>query len=121
MKNLIALFLTAVTLLAGSATITSAQKPQGPNAAGSDMSSIGKAADAPAAASTGSRFTVSANAVRYHTYRMAAGGTVRIELSGDGDTDLDMYVYSSEGVLIDKRESFSDSEVSYITANRAGA
>ncbi len=124
MKNLIAIVLVAAALISGTALSSFAQKPQGPNAAaGADNSPLlGKAAVAPAASTgtTNFRFTVSANAVRYHTYRMAAGETVRIELSGDGDTDLDMYVYSSDGVLIDKRESFSDSEVSYITANRAG-
>ena len=118
MKNFAALFLTVATLLVGTASNTWGQKPQILNAMEmNDSISIGK----PTEERSGDvRFTVSAYEVRYHTYRMTAGERITIQLVGDGDTDLDMYVYSAEGILIDSRESFSDVETSYITAYRSG-
>ena len=117
MKNLIALILTAATLFTGSALNAAAQKPQGPNALAAGEIAIGKPAETDAGSSY---FTVGANSVRYHTYRMAAGERIRIELTGDGSTDLDMHVYSSNGTLIDSRTGYSDIETSYITAYRSG-
>ena len=115
MKNLVALFLTVVVLVSGSALNAFAQKPTVAGAA-ADIS-IGKPTEAD---SSSAYFTVSANAVRYHTYYMTAGERIRIDLAGDGDTDLDMYVYSSNGVLISSREGASDIETSYIDAYRSG-
>jgi hypothetical protein len=51
---------------------------------------------------------------------MTDGENIRIELTGDGDTDLDMYVYASNGTLIDSRQGSSDIETSYITAYGSG-
>ena len=106
MKNLIAYFLMVATLVTGSVTFASAQKPQ--------SNGIGKAADATteAANSAPRYFTVSGSMTRYHTYRMNKGENARIVLDGDGDTDLDLYVYDGNGNLIDSATGYGDYEVS---------
>ena len=114
MKKMIAYLMLTISVFTGSATFLTAQKPQ-IFSASSSSESMSDASE-PAA----SVFEVGGGSVRYHTYRMFAGERVRIELSGDGDTDLDMYVYSSDGVLIDQLEGSSDFETSYIRANRSG-
>ena len=47
---------------------------------------------------------------RYTTYNVSfvAGYIAEVGLSGDGDTDLDLYVYDSNGNLIVADESYSD-------------
>jgi hypothetical protein len=104
-----------LTFSTGAVTFATAQKPQ----------YLSPSSETEAPASDANEFStnifeVGAGSVRYHTYRMSAGERVRIELSGDGDTDLDMYVYSSDGVLIDKQEGSSDDEASLIRAYRPG-
>ena len=61
-------------------------------------------------------FTVSANTTRYHNYQLYAGECVRVVLNGDGDTDLDLYVYDSAGRLIESSTGYSDYETLDITA-----
>lgn len=118
MKKLVALVITVVVFVTGSALNAFAQKPtimDVPETSGNI--SIGKPAEADPASSL---FTVNANSVRYHTYRMTAGENIRIDLEGDGDTDLDMYVYASNGNLICSREGASDIETAFITAYGSG-
>jgi hypothetical protein len=111
----IAYFVLILSFLVGSTAVINAQKPQ-------SLESASEADYLLLASSTSNAdiFEVGASSFRYHTYRMSAGERVRIELSGDGDTDLDMYVYSSDGSLIDQLESYADSETSYVSAIRSG-
>ena len=64
-------------------------------------------------------FAVGAGSACYHPYRVTAGERIQIEVSGDGDTELDMYVYSPDGALIDEQSSYSDMESSYFTSYRS--
>jgi hypothetical protein len=118
MKNLFALILTVVVSVTGLGLNAFSQKPQGPNvaeAAGNVSVSM------PAEAESGNAyFTVGAFSTRYHTYRMSAGESIRIDLVGDGSTDLDMYVYASNGSLICSRQGASDIETCYIDAYGSG-
>jgi len=45
-----------------------------------------------------------------HTWVYSAGTTriVRVALKGDGDTDLDVYVYNSQGLLVARDTGLSD-------------
>jgi len=59
----------------------------------------------------GPRYQVDAvNAKSYLDYQLAftAGRLAEIVLSGDGDTDLDLYVYDANGNLIAYSEDYSD-------------
>jgi hypothetical protein len=51
---------------------------------------------------------VSANSTDSYTVRFRAGELAEIVLSGDGDTDLDLYVYDANGNLIAKDDDYSD-------------
>jgi hypothetical protein len=51
---------------------------------------------------------VRAGGTDVYTRYWSAGNTVRIAVSGDGDTDLDLYVYSPGGNLIAKDDDNSD-------------
>jgi len=115
MKNLVAYVLIAITLISGAVTSAPARKPDL-----SQPTSIDPVANNAAFSSEPRTFTVGANSVRYHTYSMTAGERVQIILSGDGSTDLDLYVYSSEGVRIDSQEGATDYEVSNVVAYRSG-
>ncbi len=101
MKNLIAYFLMVVTLITGSVTFASAN---------SASMAIGSALGSAAAGF----FRVPENTIRYHYYTASAGEELAIELAGDGDTDLDLYVYDSRGRLIDSASGSSDYEISNI-------
>ena len=108
MKNLITYFLMVVTLITGSVTFASA------NAASMANGKAVKAGES--TNSTARLFTVSANTTRYHTYNLSKGECAQIVLDGDGDTDLDLYVYDSAGRLIESSTGYSDYEVLNITA-----
>lgn len=43
-----------------------------------------------------------------YTCRFRGGETACITVSGDGDTDLDLYVYDSNGKLVDSDDDYSD-------------
>lgn len=112
MKNLIAHLTIAIVLFGGSAAIASAQIPT--------VFAVGSFLGTAAAAKTAnsnSMYRINAYATRYHSYQMNRGETVKVQLTGDGDTDLDLYVYDENGKLISKSETYSDREYAYITAN----
>ena len=48
------------------------------------------------------------NSTDVYTINFVAGQLAEVALSGDGDTDLDLYVYDSNGNLIDKDDDYSD-------------
>ena len=54
------------------------------------------------------RFTVSANCYQTWTVRCHAGEVTRVIVRGDGDTDLDLYVYDQNGNLITSDPDYSD-------------
>lgn len=51
---------------------------------------------------------VRANATDIYYVKFAAGETAAVYVSGDGDTDLDLYIYDSNGNLIDKDDDYTD-------------
>lgn len=51
-----------------------------------------------------------------YTLDVWGGETTAIRIIGDGDTDLDLYVYDSNGRLIASSESYCDQETVYIRA-----
>lgn len=122
MKNIIAYLMVLVSLFAGSTAALNAQKPQILEAASEAKAAFTMASEASGASERigPAFFEVGAGSVRYHTYRVTAGERIRIELRGDGDTDLDMYVYSPDGTLIDEQASYSDAESSNFRSYRSG-
>lgn len=52
--------------------------------------------------------TVAANSTDTYNISFVAGELAEILVSGDGDTDLDLYVYDSNGNLIEKDADYSD-------------
>ncbi|HEX8737218.1 MAG TPA: hypothetical protein VF721_17935 [Pyrinomonadaceae bacterium] len=55
-----------------------------------------------------------------HTHRIPLDrGYARIMISGDGDTDLDLYVYDGSG-LVAKSDSYGDDEVVNLTIYNGG-
>lgn len=109
MKNIIAHLTIAIVLFGGSAIVASAQIPT--------AFAIGSFLGTAAAANSENMFRVNAYDTRYHYYNLNRGETVKVQLTGDGDTDLDLYVYDENGKLISKSETYSDREYAYITAN----
>lgn len=55
-------------------------------------------------------YRVNAYKTRTHKYLFYAGETVDIEIDGDGDTNLDLYVYDAKGNLCVKRTGATDFE-----------
>ncbi|HEX8564467.1 MAG TPA: hypothetical protein VF648_02275 [Pyrinomonadaceae bacterium] len=57
---------------------------------------------------------------RVHTHRIFLNrGYAQIMISGDGDTDLDLYVYDGNGLLV-KADGYSDDEVVNLTIRYSG-
>src|SRR4051794_16160831 len=54
------------------------------------------------------RDVIAPHSTRYYTNVFYGGTTVNIGVSGDGSTDLDLYVYDAFGRLIDKDDDGSD-------------
>ena len=54
------------------------------------------------------RFSVAAGATDSFTVRFYGGEMASIFVSGDGDTDLDIYVYDAVGNLITKDDDYLD-------------
>lgn len=52
--------------------------------------------------------TVKANTTDVYRIRFAAGQTAAVFVSGDGDTDLDLYIYDENGNLITKDDDYTD-------------
>lgn len=53
---------------------------------------------------------VEARCSNTYTLRVYEGQIVTIEIDGDDDTDLDLFVYSSAGQEIGRSDTYSDSE-----------
>jgi hypothetical protein len=51
---------------------------------------------------------VKANKSDLYQVTFIAGQTAVVDVRGDGDTDLDLYIYDSSGNLITKDEDFTD-------------
>lgn len=64
------------------------------------------------------RYRLPANSVQTHQVFLNRG-YARIMVSGDGDTDLDLYIYDSTG-LIGRAESYGDDEIIPITIYNGG-
>lgn len=52
--------------------------------------------------------TVNANTSDVYKIRFTAGQTAAVFVSGDGDTDLDLYIYDENGNLITKDDDYTD-------------
>lgn len=52
--------------------------------------------------------SVKANATDRYTIKFYGGEVAEIFVSGDGDTDLDLYVYDDNGNLIEKDDDYTD-------------
>ena len=62
-------------------------------------------------ASAAQRFTrLDGNATKVYTYTAAPGERFRVEISGDGDTDIDLFVRSPNGTMVCRGVSASDDE-----------
>jgi hypothetical protein len=113
MKKLIANCLIAFTLLSTSAFYAVAQKPDrgsGPNS--SVTRSIGRYL-------ISGTFRVQAQHITWHRVFMTAGTNVDLSLSGDGTTDLDMYVYDGSGEIASSTRN-GDDEAADIEIYRSG-
>jgi hypothetical protein len=53
--------------------------------------------------------SVSAHTTDIYTVTFRAGETAYVSVEGDGDTDLDLYVYDENGILIAFHDGLSDS------------
>lgn len=106
MKTLIANILIVVTIFTGTVTLAFA------NSSAATINNTANTATTPA------MFSVSAYGTRYHTYSVYAGEEVEIILDGDGSTDLDMFIYDSNGNLIASRTGYGDSESSVLDIYR---
>lgn len=51
---------------------------------------------------------VRANCTHTYTLRFIAGELAEVAVIGDGDTDLDLYIYDSNGNLIEKDDDYTD-------------
>ncbi|MDE6139610.1 MAG: hypothetical protein K2F95_01490 [Alistipes sp.] len=51
---------------------------------------------------------VNANATDTYTLRFIGGELAEVAVIGDGDTDLDLYIYDSNGNLIEKDDDYTD-------------
>lgn len=51
---------------------------------------------------------VRANSTDTYTIRFIAGEEAEVAVIGDGDTDLDLYIYDSNGNLIEKDDDYTD-------------
>ena len=56
----------------------------------------------------GNQERVNANATTYYNVKFYAGQTAEVVIVGDGDTDLDLYVYDENGNLIDSDTDLTD-------------
>ena len=64
-----------------------------------------------AGATGGLRYTVervNAKDTNSHVVRFNAGELAKIRVLGDGDTDLDLYVYDENGNLIERDDDYTD-------------
>jgi len=94
MGTFIASFLIAATLLSGSVAFASVNTDP--------------------AVSAPNIYRISAYDVRNHYYDVRRGQRVKIELSGDTYTNLDLYIYDANGYLIDAKLGRTDYEISNI-------
>lgn len=57
----------------------------------------------------------------FHTHRVWLNrGHADVIISGDGDTDLDLYIFDGDGSLAIKREGYSDDESACLNIARSG-
>jgi len=54
------------------------------------------------------KYRIAAEGVRTFTICFHGGETAHIDIEGDGDTDLDLYVYDSRGNLVVSATDYSD-------------
>jgi hypothetical protein len=106
MKNLVATFFISLIMVSGLSTVTFANMT-------TNLSSI-------VSESIANYFTVGVFGVRSHSLYLSPGETAYIKATGDGSSDLDMFVRnaSDEMIISDERES-TDGYVKF-TAKRGG-
>ena len=63
---------------------------------------------------------VEANSTNRHTMFLRSGQRATINITGDGDTDLDIYVFDPSGTEVARDISTDDRETVSFTANRTG-
>lgn len=63
---------------------------------------------------------VEANGTNRHTMQVSNGQRVTVRLDGDGDTDLDIFVFDPSGTEVARDISIDDDESASFTAQRAG-
>jgi hypothetical protein len=59
------------------------------------------------------------SSVTYTEY-FSAGELTTVYVSGDGDTDLDLFIYDENGVLVDSDTAFGDECVATVVPNWTG-
>lgn len=102
MKKLVAKLFIAVVILGGI-----------PNLVMANSNPFIESASTETTAGVYGRFRLYGNKYLTHTIYLNRG-YAQILLSGDGDTDLDLYLYDSTG-LIGKSEGYSDKEILNVT------
>lgn len=65
-------------------------------------------------------FRVNGYATKVFTYRADPGELFRVEVRGDGDTDLDLFIHDDDGHLVCSRTAASDREICIIRARFGG-
>ena len=100
MKKLIANFFVVVTLLTGSALFASANPSTNTAIDNGDVKTTFDAGF----------FRAPSFSTRSHQIWLNGGTNAYVSLSGDGDTDLDLYVYDSAGRLVGSSTRNGDDE-----------
>ena len=107
MKNLLAKLLMVTVILSGAATLASAKT----NSATASLTNLTMGGYG--------NYTIPAFSTQTHRIWLNPG-YAEIGISGDGDTDLDLYIYDGYGNQVDRRNNYGDDEYAAVSIARGG-